>query len=84
VVTDHEAPGPQPRRTYIDRGIPEWIHVPEAGKWVNAWEETDAHERAEEPQLDQYGYGHLGDAHDRFGNRATAKYLQREVKLGAG
>jgi len=86
IVTDHDvplaggrdAPGPQPRRTYIDHGIPEWVHVPEAGKWVNAWEEIDQHERAEEPQLDQYGYGHPGDAHDRFGNRATAEYLKQQ------
>jgi hypothetical protein len=86
IVTAHDvplaggrdAPGPQARRTYIDRGIPEWVWVPEAGRWVNAWEEIDQHERAEEPWLDRYGYGHPGDAHDRFGNRATAEYLQRQ------
>lgn len=74
---DGQPKTPEERKTYIDRGIPEWEWDPESKQWVNQWEEIDDHERAEEKHLDELGYGHAGDAHDTHGNAATQRNLER-------
>jgi hypothetical protein len=64
-------------RTLISRMIPQFLDVQDRDGntvRVNVWNEIHAHENAEFPNIAAHGYL---NAHDRYGNAATARYLDQ-------